>query len=85
MQANSAKQNGRHYVDGCQHYRLPDTCCWIIDPEETPFVDLWKDIADNDNGSGARNRQSAVVMIRKVLLTLGGPGSSNNALLLEGI
>ena len=80
--ANSAKQHGRHYVDGCHHYRLPDAC-WIIDPEETPYVDIWIDITDEDNGSGARNRQS-VVMIRNVLSMPESP-DVNNAMLLEGI
>ena len=76
--ANSAKQ----HVDGCHHYRLPDAC-WIIDPEKTPYVDIWIDITDEDNGSGARNRQS-VVMIRNVLSMPESP-DVDNAMLLEGI
>ena len=60
--SSSAKKDGRHYVGGCLHYRLPASC-WIIDPMETHFVDVMVDI---DTKVGAmRNRQS-VVMIRNV-------------------
>lgn len=29
--ANSAREGGRHYVSGCHHFNLPDTC-WVLDP-----------------------------------------------------
>ena len=63
--SNSAKKDGRHYVDGCWYYELPESC-WIIDPMETHFVDV---VVDIDMGEavvgGTRNRKS-VVMIRIV-------------------
>ncbi|KAI2511884.1 hypothetical protein MHU86_2400 [Fragilaria crotonensis] len=39
LRANSAKKDGRHYVDGCHHYELPESC-WIVDPATTHFVDI---------------------------------------------
>ena len=62
----SAKKDGRHYVDGCHHYHLPASC-WIIDPRETPIVDICIDIDDEeDDGVGGKGRQS-LVMIRDVV------------------
>ena len=60
--SSSAKRDGRHYVGGYLHYRLPASC-WMIDADETHFVDLMVDV-DTTVG-GTRNRQS-VVMIRNV-------------------
>ena len=42
--ANSARKDGRHYVPGCHHFQLPDTC-WIIDPTVTHCVDIMADLA----------------------------------------
>jgi hypothetical protein len=64
LYANSAKKDGRHYVDGCWHYELPESC-WIINPMETHFVDVIMDIDMGDVVGGTRNRES-VVMIRNV-------------------
>jgi hypothetical protein len=60
--SSSAKKDGRHYVGGYLHYRLPASC-WIINPNGTHFVDIMVDI-DTIVGE-TRNRQS-VVMIRNV-------------------
>ncbi len=35
--ANSAKKDGRHYVDGCRHCELPKSC-WIVDPTKTLLI-----------------------------------------------
>jgi hypothetical protein len=59
--ANSVRKDGRHYVGGCRHYRLPKSC-WIIDPFDTHFFDV---MVDTDDAGGTRNRQS-VVMVRNV-------------------
>ena len=40
--ANSARKDGRHYVDGAHHYSVPESC-WIIDPTKTHFVDVYVD------------------------------------------
>jgi hypothetical protein len=61
--AKSAKKHGRHYANGCHHYRLPDTC-WMIDPAVSHCVDIMVDVATVGQ---CANRQS-VVMIRNVLL-----------------
>lgn len=61
VSANSAKKDGRHYVRGCHHYALPESC-WIINPMDTHFVDI---MIDTDAVGGTRNRQS-VVMVRNV-------------------
>ena len=37
--ANCAKKDGRHYIDGCRHYELSESC-WIVDPMETHFVNM---------------------------------------------
>ena len=64
--SSSAKKDGRHYVDGCHHYHLPASC-WIIDPRETPIVDICFDIDDEeDDGGGGKGRQS-LVTIRDVV------------------
>ncbi len=62
--ADSAKKDGRHYVDGCWYYELPESC-WIIDPMITHFVDVFIDINEGKVVGGTRNRES-VVMIRNV-------------------
>jgi hypothetical protein len=56
--SSSAKFDCRHYVDGSHHYNLQESC-WIIDPEETHFVDVHVLI------DGIPNRES-VVAIRNV-------------------
>jgi hypothetical protein len=64
LSSNSAKKDGRHYVDGCWYYELPESC-WIIDPMITHFVDVVIDIDGGKVVGGTRNRES-VVMIRNV-------------------
>ena len=56
--SSSAKFDCRHYVDDSHHYNLPESC-WIIDPDETHFVDVYVDV------DGIPNRES-VVAIRNV-------------------
>lgn len=56
--SNSAKFDCRHYVDGSHHYNLPESC-WIIDPDDTHFIDVHVVV------DGTPNRES-VVMIRNV-------------------
>jgi len=62
--SNSAKKDGRHYVDGCRHYELPKSCL-IIDPTKTHFVDIFVGLNTTDVVGGTCNRES-VVMIRNV-------------------
>ena len=62
--SNSAKKDGRHYVDGCHHYELPGSC-WIIDPTVTHFVDIIVKIDTPEVVGRTRDRES-VVMIRNV-------------------
>jgi hypothetical protein len=64
--SSSAKKDGRHYVGGFLHYRL-SASCWMIDANDTQFVDLMVDV-DRTVG-GTRNRQS-VVMIRNLLTSI---------------
>ena len=59
--AKSATKKGRHYAQGCLHYRLPENC-WVVDPTGQHFVDIVVDLPDVGN---ERNRQS-VVMVRNV-------------------
>jgi hypothetical protein len=59
--AKSATKKGRHYAQGCHHYRLSQNC-WVIDPTTQHFVDIMVDLPDVGN---ERNRQS-VVMVRNV-------------------
>ena len=65
LRANSAKKDGRHYVDGCWYYELPESC-WIVNLMETHFVDIIIDIDMGGVVGGTCNRES-VVMIRNVL------------------
>jgi hypothetical protein len=61
--ANSARKDGRHYVGGCRHCRLPKSCWILIDPFDTQhFVHI---MVDTDDAGGTRNRQ-LVVMVRNV-------------------
>ena len=62
--ANSAKKDGRHYVDGAHHYVFPESC-WIIDPNKNHFVDIHVGIDNSKVVGGLQNRES-VVMIRNV-------------------
>jgi hypothetical protein len=62
--ANSARKDGRHYVDGAHHYLIPESC-WIIDPTKTHFVDVYVGIDNSKVVGGLQNRES-VVMIRNV-------------------
>jgi hypothetical protein len=64
LHANSAKKDGRHYVDGCHHYELPESC-WIVDPATTHFVDIIVGIDTTNVVGGTRDRES-VVMIRNL-------------------
>jgi hypothetical protein len=63
--SNSAKKDGRHYVEGCLQYELPPTC-WIIDPKKNHFVDIILEIDASNVVGGTRNGES-VVMIRNVM------------------
>jgi hypothetical protein len=64
LNANSAKKDGRHYVDGAHHYVLPESCL-IVDPNATHFVDIYIGIDNSKVVGGIRNRES-VVMVRNV-------------------
>jgi hypothetical protein len=55
--SNSAKKDGRHYVDACWYYELPEAC-WIIDPMEIHFVDVVNDIDEGKVLGGTRDRES---------------------------
>jgi hypothetical protein len=63
--SNSAKKDGRHYVEGCLHYELPPTC-WIINTKKNHFVDIILEIDTSNVVGGTRTRES-VVMIRNVM------------------
>jgi len=56
--SSSAKFDCRHYVDGSHHYDIPDSC-WVIDPDETHFVDIHVGVV------GIPDRES-VVLVRNV-------------------
>ncbi|KAI2495151.1 hypothetical protein MHU86_19382 [Fragilaria crotonensis] len=56
--SSSAKFDCRHYVDGSHHYHIPDSC-WVIDPDETHFVDIHVGVV------GIPDRES-VVLVRNV-------------------
>ena len=63
--ANSARKDGRHYVDGAHHYSVPESC-WIIDPTKTHFVDVYV-VVDNSKVVGDLQNRESVVMIRNVM------------------
>lgn len=62
--ANSARVHGRHYANGCHHYKIPDTC-WVINPENAVYhcLDLLVDVAT----VGLCAHRQSVVMIRNFL------------------
>ena len=53
--SNSAKLDCRHYVNASHHYDLPG-CCYVIDADETPFVDVHVGVEGGES----------VVMIRNI-------------------
>ncbi|KAI2505999.1 hypothetical protein MHU86_8410 [Fragilaria crotonensis] len=63
VNSNSTRVGGRHYAPGCLHLNIPDTC-WIVDPEERPFVDIIVDIAPPVSSTIGRK---SVIMIRSIL------------------
>jgi hypothetical protein len=63
VNSNSTRVGGRHYAPGCLHLNIPDTC-WIVDPEERPFVDIIVDIAPPVSSTIGRK---SVIMVRSVL------------------
>jgi hypothetical protein len=77
--AGSAKRHGRHYADGCHHYRIPHTC-WVIDPTVMHCVDIMVDVATVGR---CVDRQS-VVMIRHVLRMDTDDGDRDGELKVEG-
>jgi hypothetical protein len=64
-EANSAREGGRHYVDGGLHYVLPESCL-LVDPMETHVVDIHVGIEKPKSDGGLVDRES-VVMIRNVM------------------
>ena len=63
VNSNSTRVGGRHYAPGCLHLNIPDTC-WIVDPEERPFVDIVVDIAPPVSSTIERK---SVIMVRSIL------------------
>ena len=59
--ANSARKDGKHYAQGCHHYRLPEKC-WIVDPTLEHFVDIMVDLPR----LGRHKNKQSVVMVRNV-------------------
>jgi hypothetical protein len=62
--ANSARKDGRHYVDGAHHCSIPESY-WTIDLTKTHFIDVYVGI-DNSKVVGELQNRESVVMIRNV-------------------
>ncbi|KAI2509352.1 hypothetical protein MHU86_5105 [Fragilaria crotonensis] len=63
VNSNSTRVGGRHYAPGCLHLNIPDTC-WIVDPEERPFVDI---IVDIEPPVSSMIGRKSVIMVRSIL------------------
>jgi hypothetical protein len=63
--ANSARKDGRHYVDGAHHCSIPESC-WTIDLTKTHFVDVYIGI-DNLKVVGDLQNRESFLMIRNVM------------------
>ncbi|KAI2490358.1 hypothetical protein MHU86_24221 [Fragilaria crotonensis] len=64
VNSNSTRVGGRHYAPGCLHLNIPDTC-WIVDPEERPFVDI---IVDIEPPVSSMIGRKSVIMVEAFLM-----------------